>query len=474
MTTKAILRVPAMLAAATLFFAGCGEKLPDPEINIPETEDIAPVFARDGGTSTVAFHSATDWTASVTAVKSGEWISVNPTSGKAGDVRITITVQANEEAEGREATVTIQSGNIRKEVRVTQDPGKFKDEAWYATNYWKRTDREQLGLRGPVKTFKMDVLPYTEYEFDQAGRLISERMYNVNKEFYQLWTYTYDAKGHLVKKVCTSAEDNFTKEWETYEYEYANEGRLVSASFRWSADVDMMSYSNGAENWWYRKEFVWDLSREIRIWPGVEVYSIREMVYGFGKDGNLTITQKDYDIYKDEFAKNGTQGEHANGVTEQHSFPVTYQNGLPYESHPAEGATQRFTWQANGMPATFYSKIPETTYTWMGDQEITCSWYENGRYLAREHFLVPHGYAGSWKPDVKVDNTFNEYGDLLTSDHMNGDEYKEDGHIYHDRYGDYVYDNYGNWISRTEYVIPIYQGEEAASERVARRIITYY
>ena len=137
-----------------------------------------------------------------------------------------------------------------------------------------------------------------------------------------------------------------------------------------------------------------------------------------------------------------------------------------------EGYYRSITWQANGMPATFYSKLPPGAYEWYGDQVIEASWLENGRYLSLVHYKVPQGYAGAYAPEVLADNTFNEMGDIVEKVRMNGDSYSPDGAIYHDTWTEYDYDKYGNWISRKAHGTTTLTAQEYTNDE--KRTINYF
>ena len=72
-------------------------------------------------TSIIKFTATGKWTASVTDVtKASSWVSVEPTSGDAGDVTLTVTTQPNTEQKERSATVTITCGTDSDSFTVTQ------------------------------------------------------------------------------------------------------------------------------------------------------------------------------------------------------------------------------------------------------------------------------------------------------------------------------------------------------------------
>lgn len=71
----------------------------------------------------------------------------------------------------------------------------FTPEPWYETNFWERSDREKMGLRGPVKKITWGTPNYVRYyimEFNEAGNLIynKEVFYDTQRGF--LYRYYYD------------------------------------------------------------------------------------------------------------------------------------------------------------------------------------------------------------------------------------------------------------------------------------------
>ena len=351
------------------------------------------------------------------------------------------------------------------------------DEDWYATNFWKRTDRQKMGLRGPVKTYTTPTLPHEDLEFDQEGKLKTWSYYNSSNELDHIWKYTYDSKGRLSKKEYVQAYDNFTRVWHSYEYEYKNEGKFVAASYWWNSGFfdGTLYYSYFYPNYMESDYFIWDLSAIYEMDYMPDRVSIRETSYTFGPDGNLTIHEDDYEVYPSSYDENGRNGERIPGDPYEATYQVIYQGGLPVECNYMEGVIQKITWQANGMPDTFYSQRPPGAYDYDGKGPVEeARWARNKRYMSLEYFKIPQGYAGAFAPRVFMSNSFNENGDIVASDTMNGDHYSEDGHIYHNKYTSYEYDKYGNWVSRIEYIIPTLQGEDAAYEQKVSREITYY
>ncbi len=71
-------------------------------------------------TQTVTFTTTESWTSTITDTKSSTWLTVEPSSGGAGTVNMTVKAQPNDTDKARSATVTIKSGSTSKSFTVTQ------------------------------------------------------------------------------------------------------------------------------------------------------------------------------------------------------------------------------------------------------------------------------------------------------------------------------------------------------------------
>lgn len=91
--------------------------VPAPEIKLePSSAD----FPANGGTTNISFSSTRDWTAKITNDRANEWLSINPTSGNAGNAKISISTKANDTTDDRQASVSIYSEGRNKSITVTQ------------------------------------------------------------------------------------------------------------------------------------------------------------------------------------------------------------------------------------------------------------------------------------------------------------------------------------------------------------------
>ena len=433
---------------------GGGGTTPAPEITFGQDVDVAPQVAAAGGEMTVSFKATADWTAGVTETKAIDWITVQPTGGKAGDVKVTITVKPNEGSEKRAASVVLKSGEVQKTITVSQEAGRLADEDWYGVNFWDRTDLQKNGFRGPVKSFQVtNYEGMNRYEFDERGHLLS-----VGNR-----SYRYDDKGRRIRS--EYKEDGWVSE--VVEYVYGNGDKLVAVDDFWLSDYFDLSRIGSWDDFWNRDMIIRGLSERHEDWIQPDQVSCHDSYYVFGEDGRLNIEYRTYTVAKWEYDEKGREAAHNN--EEVTKSVVIYEAGMPVSSRDGQ---MRFTWRPNGMPATFDSNIPETVYTWYGNQVTTATWLESGRYMSIEFYKVPQGYAGSYMPTVYAKNQFNEYGEIVQRDHMEGDTYSETGAISTDYYTDYVYDAHGNWISRKESVVATFTGQRG--ETTIQREITYY
>ena len=128
------LRTLLLASGALLLALACDKKKEEPTPPTPVTPKIEipsesqAVFSQgisiQAGTSaqsqTVKFSTTAAWSADVADTKASTWLSVQPTSGSAGTVNMTVTAQPNTGAEGREASVTIKCGTVTQKFTVKQ------------------------------------------------------------------------------------------------------------------------------------------------------------------------------------------------------------------------------------------------------------------------------------------------------------------------------------------------------------------
>lgn len=353
------------------------------------------------------------------------------------------------------------SGNNTQPADTTGNQGSgsdevdFTPEAWYETNFWDRTDREQAGLRGPVKQWRVTTYAsYTLYEYDRAGHLLKASSYNNSGQLSEVVTNTYNAEGQLIKSE-SRAEDGYL--YEEITYEYGNPGKVVVLDgylYHGRLTSDMISYDI------MNKDIMKGVSAVHRRQPEIQHTACSDDSYVFDEQGNLTIASHSYLI--DEW----NDGQIMDGTDTTLYYHWTYKEGYPDSSDHGISA---MTWQANGMPLSWDSRVKETTYKWMGDYRVDhCEYYQNNRWLDIKDFRHVDGYVGSWLADYWRINEFNEHDELT---HTQFDVYNEGGSIDY-YYTDYVYDSHGNWISRKEDTMGVLDGNRSVST-VEREIIYY-
>lgn len=90
-----------------------------PKLDVDKTEVSV---AATAGEASFSVTSNKDWTASADA----DWVSVDPSTGKASDKAssVKVTAEDNGTEEARTATVTVKAGNLTKTVKVTQAAGQ--------------------------------------------------------------------------------------------------------------------------------------------------------------------------------------------------------------------------------------------------------------------------------------------------------------------------------------------------------------
>ena len=320
----------------------------------------------------------------------------------------------------------------------------WSDPAWYATNFWDRTDRERAGLRGPVKKWHIsNYTTYDEYEYDREGHLIKESYVNIDKpEFNNSCIYTYDSKGHCTKKEYVVSEDespDYTL------YEYGNTGKYVALDwFMMGPEV------SGAENGIQK-----DLSRSVRVIEQPFSKQYQETTYTFNSDGNLVIKDSSYEIYE-------STGERENQETTE--FTIVYENGYPKSLTSDRLAFNilNITWYPNGMYKDFVYKHQNAYNFDTGWDVHTYKMLDNPRYLAVESFDLD-GRASTMSLTPKwMRKSYDAHYDIVKNEEGFGeDPYTEGAEpTYTDTWTEYTYDKYGNWITRVEHVVARWTGQE--------------
>ena len=131
------LRTLLLVSTALLLAVTCDKKKEEPEpqpqppvtpkIEIPSesqavfSQGISIQAGTQAQSQTVKFTATAAWSADVADTKASSWLSVQPTSGSAGAVTMTVTAQPNTTDKARSSTVTIQCGTVKQSFTVIQD-----------------------------------------------------------------------------------------------------------------------------------------------------------------------------------------------------------------------------------------------------------------------------------------------------------------------------------------------------------------
>lgn len=114
------------------------------------------VFLASGGEKTVVLVTDSDWTAESDA----QWCKVSPEEGTAESAKIKMTVEANDKAEGREATITVSTAAKSLQMKVIQREKKsiLLEEADFV-----------IDAEGDV--FEVELKHNVEYEVEFSDRV---------------------------------------------------------------------------------------------------------------------------------------------------------------------------------------------------------------------------------------------------------------------------------------------------------------
>ena len=440
-----LLVIPAILMTAV----SCEDLLGDDQNgenggggNVEFSQDIPSAIDMSCDKDTVEFFfyaTKKDEAAAWKIESSAAWCKVEPSEGE-GSSDIKVSVSENTGAIQREATLTISSGKKKVSVPVKQSlfAGALPAESWMSKNYYERTDREQAGLRGPVKSWCIDkYVDYKKYYFDEAGHLVKEESHDQDKGTVTVdWEHSYDAAGHRVRSFSSYNDEVIASYGQTITFEYANTGKFVATSpFCWIQPL----YTSGKS---LPLTILKDLSAMHYEDNSPVYYEKTDYTYAFNSDGNLVITETDQ-VGRDP------------STAQTYTYTVVYQNGYPVSCEKEHmGPT---TYASNGMPLTHEEYDGGRKLTFVRDA-IT---------ILTESFREPD--ANGMVAMFWADYTYNAAGDvtLFRRAYFNPDQ------VYTDTTWKYHYDSYGNWVRRTEISEPAFQHGEFFTD-VIPRTIEYY
>ncbi len=131
---------------------------PKGEIKI---DDTSADFTSEGGSEVVTFKSSGAWTAEVINSRADSWCSVNPTSGAAGDAKVTVTTKANDTPDDRTASIIIKTGTASRAINVSQ---KQKDALTVTASKF------EVGSEGGEITIEAKANIDFEYEIEGSAQ----------------------------------------------------------------------------------------------------------------------------------------------------------------------------------------------------------------------------------------------------------------------------------------------------------------
>ena len=277
-------------AVAALMAAGCHEKPEGGNGSVSlhsEAEMTLPAAETD---SVISFTATADWTATV---EGGDWLSVSPASGEAGEISATLSASANSDADARTATVRITCGADEATVTVTQEGAAGEEPE-------EPEEPEQPTGKMP-RSISMVL--------DEDGYI-----------YHHDYTFEYNEEGRVVSMLFKTDNGNFGWPENDYKFEYGQNSVNINIEFR----SDELSGLSVVE---------WTLDSEGKVinesmtqsFDG-ETYGPYNMGLAYNSDGYLEkiepedsypwyLTWKDGDIFSIEADRN-------NPGEEMEKFPV--------------------------------------------------------------------------------------------------------------------------------------------------------
>lgn len=360
------------------------------------------------------------------------------------------------------------------------NPRKSASRAGAQEQASAKSDRERLGLRGPIKScleenILPDGRPYSTYqEFSPGGKLLRDRIRNPDGSEW-VSTNTYDANGRLVKTVSGKTGDPPT---ETV-YTYDDQDRLVAIT------------TSGSKN---RTEYRYDeqgRKTEIRAFEPKPVQRGEVGFSGSAWDaaatgfdvpngGSVTTTYNDKDRPVEERVHDA-QGQIVSRVLRTYNAAGLVVEEKPTLENPASVLDQ--------IPADTRSKLDEDAMRTMkallqGQRErttlfaydaqgrvttkretgvfesvITTSYNEQGD-IAEERTNIVSAIPLATPPAKGESGTSAPSGFIGPAAHVVDDS---------DVHYTYQYDQFGNWRQQT-----ITDAKHPAPPSVRRRTLTYY
>ena len=178
-------------AVAALMAAGCHEKPEGGNGSVSlhsEAEMTLPAAETD---SVISFTATADWTATV---EGGDWLSVSPASGEAGEISATLSAAANGE-EGRVVSMLFKTDN--------------ENFSWPENDYKFEYGQNTVDINIEFRSDELSGLSIAEWTLDSEGRVIKESMtqsFEGETSGPYVTNLIYNSDGYLEK---TESEDTY-------------------------------------------------------------------------------------------------------------------------------------------------------------------------------------------------------------------------------------------------------------------------
>ena len=197
-------------AIAALMAAGCHEKPEGGDGSVSlhsEAEMILPAAETD---TVISFTATADWTA---AVEGGEWLSVSPASGEAGEIAVTLSAAANVKADARTVTVNITCGTDEATVTVNITCGT--DEATVTVTQEGAAGEEPEEPEEP------------EQPTGKMPRSISMVLDEDGYIYHTDYTFEYNEKGTVTSILFKTDYDGYDIPEYDYTFEYGENSAAI-------------------------------------------------------------------------------------------------------------------------------------------------------------------------------------------------------------------------------------------------------
>lgn len=200
----------------------------DDTIKIAKDQKEQSAYADETGrtinfTATEAWSTAVKYT-STRAEETDEWVTLDPPSGEAGDVTISVTLGKNFTGKNRRAEITIICGDTRVTVIIEQD-GKTEDGEIPSSPGEPEAYKKLISkIEAKVTMYEHETYSYTArlvFEYDDRNRVVSEKTYDdegIEQEWAVNYTYsentiTSEDEGEKDKYIYTLNKDGNVESW---------------------------------------------------------------------------------------------------------------------------------------------------------------------------------------------------------------------------------------------------------------------